>query len=70
MELVKHRKDIKIDVIALNMHNEDDLDQLLCTANVTSGTLYKADTKAELLNSLEKAFHSKKQVDAIIVPNY
>ena len=70
MELIKHRKDIKIDVIALNMHNEDDLDQLLCTATVTSGKLYKADTKAELLNSLEKTFKSKKQVDAIIVPNY
>lgn len=64
MELIKYRKDIKIDVIALNLDNEDDLDQLRCTANVTGGTLYYADTQAELLHNLQKSFKSSKQVDA------
>ena len=67
MELVKYRKDIRIDVIALNIDNEEDLDQLKCTANVTSGKLYKADTQAELVHSLNHAFNSQKHVDAKIM---
>ncbi len=67
MELIKHRKDIKIDVIALNIDNDDDLEQLECTAVVTSGKLYQADTKAELVKSLNKAFKTRKNVDAKIL---
>lgn len=67
MELVKYRKDIRIDVIALNIDNYDDLEQLECTAKVTRGKLYNADTKAELLHSLNNAFKSKKSVDAKIL---
>ena len=67
MELIKYRKDIRIDVIALNIDNDDDLDQLECTAKVTKGQLYNANTKAELLHSLNKAFRSKKSVDAKIL---
>ena len=67
MELVKYRKDIRIDVIALNIDNYDDLEQLICTAKVTRGKLYKADTKAELIHSLNNAFKSKKSVDAKIL---
>ena len=64
MELVKYRKDIKIDVIALNLDNEEDLDQLRCTAVVTGGKLYSANTQAELVQNLHNAFNRKKQVNA------
>ena len=39
MELVRTRKDIFIDVIAFNINNSDELNQLRCTALVTSGKL-------------------------------
>lgn len=64
MELIKHRKDIKIDVIALNLDNEDDLDQLRCTAVVTGGKLYSANTQAELIKNLNDTFNRRKQVNA------
>lgn len=64
MELVKYRKDIKIDVIALNLDNEEDLDQLRCTAVVTGGKLYSANTQAELIQNLNNAFNRRKHVDA------
>ncbi len=67
MKLIKTRKDIKIDVIAINIKNHDDLDQLACTANVTSGKLYNVDTEAKLMNVLENSMNSKKQVNATIV---
>ena len=67
MELIKHRRDIKIDVIAIRIKNRDDLDQLACTANVTSGKLYNVDTEAKLRNVLENTMNSKKQVNATIV---
>ena len=67
MELIKYRKDIKIDVIAFNIDNEDDLDQLECVAKVTKGNLYNADTKAQLVKSLNKVFKVKKEVDAKIL---
>lgn len=67
MELIKYRKDIRIDVIALNIDNDEDLEQLECTAVVTSGKLYQADTKAELVKSLNKAFRTRKNVDAKIL---
>lgn len=67
MELVKYRKDIKIDVIAFNIDNDDDLDQLECVASVTKGKLYNADTKAKLIKSLNHAFRVKKEVDAKIL---
>ena len=67
MELVKTRKDIKIDVIAFNIDNYADLDQLECVAKVTKGKLYNADTKAELVRSINSAFKTKKSVDAKIL---
>jgi len=70
MELVKYRKDIRIDVIALNIDSAEDLDQLRCTAKVTKGKLYNADTHAELVKSLNSAFNSKKHVDAKIITNF
>jgi len=67
MDLIKKRKDIKIDVIAINIHNHEDLDQLACTANVTSGKLYNVNTEAQLRQGLEDTIKSKKSVDAMIV---
>lgn len=69
MDLIKKRKDIKIDVIAINIRNHDDLDQLECTANVTSGKLYNVDTEAQLRRSLDNTMNSRKEVNASIVPH-
>ena len=68
MELVKYRKDIVIDVIAFNVTEEDDLDQLECTSLVTGGKFYSANTAAELARSLNKSINVKKNVEAKIIP--
>ena len=69
MELVKTRKDIVIDVIAFNIDDEDDLDQLKCTSLVTSGKFYTANTAAELARSLESSAKTEKRVEAkILIP--
>ena len=67
MDLIKKRKDIKIDVIAINIKNHEDLDQLACTANVTSGKLYNVDTEAKLMQVMQDTIKSKKLVEAQIV---
>ncbi len=64
MELIKVRKDIKIDVIAFNIKDEDDLAQLECASLVTSGKFYTANTAAELANSLNNSLNIKKDVEA------
>lgn len=69
IELVKKRRDIKIDVIAFNVHDEDDLAQLQCTANVTGGHFIEADTKAELFRSMSELVTPHKHVEATIYQN-
>lgn len=69
MELVKTRRDIKIDVIAFNIKNSDDLSQLQCTSLVTSGRFYNAQTAAELLKSMDSSINSFKNVEAKIIKN-
>lgn len=64
--LVKTRKDIKIDVIAFNVHDEDDLAQLQCTANVTGGKFTEANTSAELFKSMEDFVLPHKTVEATL----
>ena len=66
IELVKNRKDIKIDVIAFNVHDDDDLAQLRCTADVTGGHFTEAETKAQLLHSMEELILPHKSVEATI----
>lgn len=66
IELVKHRRDIKIDVIAFNVHDSDDLAQLQCTADVTGGRFIEADTNAQLLNSMQELILPHKQVEAML----
>lgn len=69
MELIKMRKDIKIDVIAFNISDQDDLDQLQCTALVTKGKFHTAKTAADLTKSLQNSLNIHKQVDAQIIIN-
>lgn len=67
MELIKVRKDINIDVIAFNIDDEEDLEQLECTSLVTSGKFYNAKTSADLVRSLNNSVNSFKSVDAKIL---
>ena len=60
------RRDIKIDVIAFNVHDDDDLAQLRCVADVTSGRFVEADTNAQLVNSMEDLLAPHKQVEALL----
>ena len=66
IELVKERKDIKIDVIAFNVRDSEDLDQLKCVAHVTSGNFVEANTNAQLVRSMEELILPHKQVQALI----
>ena len=66
IELMKSRRDIKIDVIAFNVHDEDDLAQLKCTADVTGGMYSEADTRAALFRSMEDMILPHKRVEAMI----
>ena len=70
MELVKIRKDINIDVIAFNINDRDDLEQLECTSLVTKGKFYNAQTSVELVKSLNNSVNSIKNVEAKILQNY
>lgn len=70
MQLVRVRKDVYIDVIAFNISDEDDLTQLECTALVTRGKFYTANTAAELAKSLKETTAAKKEVEAKIISNY
>ena len=64
MNLIKIRKDVSIDVIAFNIKDQDDLEQLQCTALVTSGKFYNAQTAAELLQGFDNSIGSVKSVEA------
>ncbi len=67
MELIKIRKDVQIDVIAFNINDSDDLAQLECTALVTSGKFYNAQTSAQLYNGFNDSIGGVKNVEAKIV---
>ena len=67
MNLIKIRRDVSIDVIAFNIKDQDDLEQLQCTALVTSGKFYNAQTAAELLQGFDNSIGSIKSVEAKIV---
>lgn len=66
IELIKTRKDIKIDVIAFNVNDSDDLAQLRCTADVTGGHFSEANTRAELFRTMEEMILPHKSVEAMI----
>ena len=67
MNLIKIRRDVSIDVIAFNVQDSDDLQQLECTALVTSGKFYNAKTAAELLNGFNNSIEAAKNVEAKIL---
>ena len=69
IELIKTRKDIKIDVIAFNVSDDDDLAQLQCTADVTGGNFVEANTRAKLFRSMEEMILPHKNVEATIYKN-
>ena len=66
IELMKERRDINIDVIAFNVYNSEDLDQLKCVADVTSGKFIEANTNAQLVNSMQELILPHKQVQAVL----
>ena len=67
MNLIKIRRDVTIDVIAFNVQDSDDLEQLQCTALVTSGRFYNAQTAAELLNGFNNSIEGANSVEAKII---
>ena len=67
MELTKTRQDIFIDVIAFNIYDQEANNQLKCTALVTSGKFYSANTSAELLQSLQNSLNVQKEVQGVII---
>ncbi len=69
IELSRLRPDFIIDVIAFNIGDKDDLEQLECTAAVTRGKFYQADTKAELMDILGNIIEKQKRVEAKIYPS-
>ena len=70
MQMIKVRRDVQIDVIAFNINDRNDLEQLQCTALVTSGKFYNAQTSAQLFNGFNNSINRVKNVEAkIILPN-
>lgn len=67
MELTKTRQDIIIDVIAFNIYDTEANNQLKCTALVTSGKFYSANTAAQLLESLQRSLNVQKEVQGVII---
>ncbi len=67
MNLIRIRRDVTIDVIAFNIKDSDDLEQLECTALVTSGKFYNAQTAAELLDGFNNSIEAAKNVEAKII---
>ena len=66
ISLVKTRRDINIDVIAFDVKDSDDLEQLKCTADVTGGHFVKADTNANLIHSMNELLLPHMEVEALI----
>lgn len=66
IDLVKKRRDIKIDVIAFDVKNSEDLDQLRCTADVTGGRFVQTETEAQLKDYMSDLILPHKQVEAFL----
>ena len=67
IKLVQSRDDIKIDVIAFAINDPDADAQLKCTAAVTSGKIYRANTAADLAKSLEDALNVTTDVQGTVI---
>lgn len=66
IELMKTRDDISIDVIAFDIYDDDAKSQLQCTALMTSGKFYTANSKDELRKSLFNSLNVDREVKATI----
>lgn len=64
---LRYYPDVKIDVIAYDIKNPDDISQLECVALVTRGKFYTANTTAELKNSLNNSINVEKEVEGKII---
>ena len=67
LKLIKQRTDVKIDVIAFSLGNQNGSDQLRCTALVTNGKFYNAESYGELVDSLRDSFQAEKSVEGMII---
>lgn len=65
---IKNQPNLKIDVIAYDVRETDDISQLQCVALVTRGQFYTAKTASELAKSLNNSLKISKEVDAKIIP--
>lgn len=64
---LRYYPDVKIDVIAYDIRNPDDISQLECVALVTRGKFYTVNTTAELKNSLNNSINVEKEVEGKII---
>ncbi len=64
---MKYRDDIKIDVIAFAISDDDANNQLKCVSLVTSGKFYTANNAAELVDSLENSLNIEQNVSGQII---
>ncbi len=62
IELMKTRDDVKIDVIAFDIHDAEANNQLRCTALMTSGKFLSANSEADLSQSLFETVGINKDV--------
>lgn len=69
MKRLKGEPNLKIDVIAYDIRNPDDISQLECVAYVTKGQFYNVETAAELAKGLNNSLDIKKEVEAKIIPH-
>ncbi|MGN1125422.1 MAG: hypothetical protein ACI4SM_04470 [Candidatus Gastranaerophilaceae bacterium] len=69
MKRLKGEPKLKIDVIAYDIRNPDDISQLECVAYVTKGQFYNVETAAELAKGLNNSLDIKKEVEAKIIPH-
>ena len=67
INLMKYRDDIQIDVIALAVGDREAVNQLKCTALVTSGKFYHANDASGLQDSLKNSLNLQKEVSGVII---
>ncbi len=66
ISLMKARDDIKIDVIAFDLHDVEANNQLKCTALMTSGKFLTADSQEDLAESLFETIGINKDVKGAV----
>lgn len=67
LKLISERDDIKIDVIAFAINDEEADRQLKCTALATYGKFFKANDAGSLMNSLEQSLNITKEVQGTVI---